>query len=105
MERVFLLFSVWLILFSGSINDDIPNLNSKEDLIKLGMGKIVEKDNCVITRIFLEEVREFGITYRKDDSLHDIAIDDINRLEFKNSKWGPIKIKFSKNGPLISALN
>lgn len=93
-----------VIFLSAYTSKDLPDLSKKEDLKALGTGKIVEKDRSVITRIILEEVNENAVVYIKNESMHDIAIDQIARIEFRETKWGPLKIEFPNNKPRITKL-
>jgi len=82
----------------------LPDLSKKEDLRALGIGKIVEKDGSIITKINLEEVNDNGIVYKKDESLHDIAIGDIRKIEFLKTPWGSLEIIFIDGKPKINLL-
>ncbi|NUM32163.1 MAG: hypothetical protein HUU47_07545 [Bacteroidetes bacterium] len=96
---VFLLFiSVPLVHFAQS---NLPDLSIKEDLEALGIGKIFETDNTTIRNVQLFEIKEFWIVYIKNESLHDILIDKIAKIEFLNSKWGRVIITFKNNKPEI----
>ncbi len=97
---IFLALSIY-----SSIRGDIPDLYKKEDLSSLGIGRIIEGDNSTISKITLSEVQEYWIIYLKDGSLHEMMMDEIKCIEFKESKWGPLKITFPKNKPLITRLN
>lgn len=101
---IFILFIAVLGLSMASKNEG-PDLTKKDDLKSLGIGRIVEKDRSVITRIILEEITEYAVVYIKDESLHDIAIEQISKIEFKETKWGPLKIEFPENKPRITLLN
>ena len=102
MRNLIIITCLGLILVSAVIQKDWPDLTKKEDLKALGIGKIVEKDKCIITKIILEEVNDYSIVYIKNESLHDIAIDKISRIEFKETKWGPLKIEFKDGKPRIT---
>ncbi len=98
-----------LILSIGlsiSISDtELPDLKNKNDLKSLGVGRIIEKDNTIISHIGLFEVNEYWIVYVKNESLHEIRMADIKQIEFKKSKWGFIEITFVENQPIIKRLN
>ena len=79
----------------------LPDLSNKENLEALGIGKIYETDNTSIRDIKIFEIKEFWIVYIKDDSLHDILIEKINRIEFPESKWGRIVVTFKNNKPQL----
>lgn len=104
MKKLLTLSFIWLLFFSASGNDSLPNLSKKEDLKALGTGKITEKDGSSITKIILYEVTKNGIVYLKNESLHDIAIDDIGRIEFLTTPWGPLEIRFADGNPKIVLL-
>jgi len=78
-----------------------PDLNRKEDLKNLGIGRIIEKDNSILKNITLLEVKEYWIVYVKNESTHDLTMQSIARIEFPESKWGKLIIKFSNNKPEI----
>ena len=78
-----------------------PDLTKREDLIALGPGKIIEKDRSVLKNITLHEVKEYWIVYVKNGSVHDLMMEKIDRIEFSESKWGPIKIEFPGGKPKI----
>lgn len=96
------MLSFVLSLFAG---DDFPDLAKKEDLKSLGKGRIIERDNSNITDIMLFEVHEYWIVYVKDESLHEMMMEEIKRIEFRETKWGALKISFPKNTPIINRLN
>lgn len=79
-----------------------PDINKLEDLKKLGVGKIIEKDFSVLKNITLLEIKEYGIVYLKDGSTHDLDKQLIKRIEFPSTKWGLLYIKFEDNKPEIS---
>jgi hypothetical protein len=88
--------------FPAVCQNNSPDLSNTSDLAKLGVGKIIEKDNCVIKEISLKEIQGNGIVYVKNESLHDKAFDYIKRLEFPASVWGWMKIEFVNHKPVIS---
>ena len=102
MQYGIILLFIWFIGISAEVQSHYPDLTKKEDLKALGIGKIIEKDRSIITRITLDEVQEFGIVYIKDESLHDMAIDKIARIEFNRTKWGKVVIEFNKGKAHIS---
>ena len=103
----FMLRTTLMLLFSlGQIlpvltQGHLPDPYNKEDIKKLGTGRIIENDKTIIKKISLYEVKDFWITYEKDGSLHDLIIDKIDCLEFPNSKWGSLEIRFIGNKPEI----
>lgn len=105
MKNVIVLTAIWLLSLSmGNIKSG-PDLTKKEDLKALGFGKIFEADKTITTRIMLEEVADYYIVYIKNESLHDMAMDRINRIEFYETKWGSVKIEFPHNKPTITLLD
>ena len=101
MKKLFSLGFIFIALCS-SAQVIVPDLNNAEDLKKLGIGKIIEKDNCILKKITLIEVNENSIVYLKDGSMHDIAIESIKRIEFPESKWNSIIIEFKERKPEFS---
>src|ERR1700752_4097897 len=91
MKKLFS-FGFILIALCSSAQIIVPDLSNAEDLKKLGVGKIFEKDNCVLKKITLVEVNENSIVYLKDGSMHDMAIESIKRIEFPESRWNSIII-------------
>ena len=102
MRKLIVLSLVWLVTLSASTQGFLPDLNKQEDLIKLGVGKIIEKDNSIVKQITLKEIKEYWIVYLKDESMHDKAMEVIKRIEFPSSSWGRIKIEFPNNKPEVS---
>ncbi len=102
MNSAHILFIITAFLFAGV--SDLPDLSKKEDLKSLGTGRITEVDKSTISKILLIEVREYWIVYLKDESLHEMNMDEINQIDFKESKWGVVKITFPKNKPVITIL-
>jgi hypothetical protein len=90
-----------LIFISATAGNGLPDLNSKEDLKALGTGRIIEKDNSVITGIRLMAVESYWLVYEKDGSTHDQMMETIRRIEFRETKWGSITIRFPSNKPEI----
>ena len=76
-----------------------PDLTKAEDLQALGTGRIVEKDNSILKNVKLIQVNEYWIIYEKNASSHDLMMEAIRRIEFPESKWGPLKIEFPNNKP------
>ncbi len=87
-------------LFAGA-QGKLPDLNNTEDLKLLGVGRIIEKDKSIIKNITLREVKESWIIYLKDESLHDISMEVIACIEFHDTRWGYLKIRFPENKPEI----
>lgn len=102
MSNIILLSFVLMFALTGEAQNKTPDLTKAEDLKALGTGKIIEKDNCIIKNIKLIEVKEYWMVYEKNSSLHDMMMEKINRIEFRESKWGPIEISFPKNKPGIT---
>ncbi|MGZ3862439.1 MAG: hypothetical protein ACXVPN_03015 [Bacteroidia bacterium] len=88
--------SLLMLALSSTAQVIGPDLNKKEDLKKLGAGKIFEKDEFIIKHITLIEIREKYIVYEKEGSLHDLPIEVIRKIEFPESKWKIIYIEFSE---------
>ena len=105
MRPSILLLLLAIFMLTSETKRNGPDLTKKEDLKALGYGKIIEKDQTQITKIMLEEVNEVAVVYIKDESMHDIAIDKIARIEFNKTKWGPIHITFPNEKPKIILLN
>jgi len=104
--RIFLILSIALAaLFYPEEQGYGIDLSKKDDLLALGTGRIIEKDNTIIKKITLAAVNEYWIEYIKDNSLHDKLMEQIIRIEFPQSKWGAVKIEFPDNKPSISRLN
>lgn len=82
-----------------------PDFQNPEDLKVLGVGRIIEKDKTIINNIRLVEVKSFWIVYLKNESLHDITMESVSRIEFKYSKWGPVKVIFRDNKPATLPLD
>ena len=100
-----IIFIPVLLLFISAVKQQTaPDLSKKEDLMALGIGKIFEKDNSIIKNITLNEVKEYWITYIKDKSLHDLAMEKISRIEFLQSKWGEVKMEFPDNKPKVTGI-
>ena len=104
MRKLITLSCVLLLTLSATIQNNFPDLSRKEDLIKMGIGKIIEKDNSIIKKITLAEIKDYWIIYLKDESLHDKAMESIKRIEFPESKWGRLKVEFPNNKPEVSFL-
>jgi hypothetical protein len=101
MKKLFSLVFIFLATCS-SAQVIVPDLSNAEDLKKLGIGKIIEKDNSILKNITLLEVKENGIVYLKDGSMHDMTIESIKRIEFPESRWNSIIIEFKENKPEFS---
>ncbi len=105
MKTLILLLSLFLLVLPQQIRSDkLPDLSRKKDLIDLGKGKIFETDGSTIKDIFLVEIRTNSIVYEKKQSLHDLYIGSIDRIEFLNSKWGRVQIEFNNFKPVVSAM-
>ena len=55
MRYLIILSFIWLVSLSAGVQSSFPDLTKKEDLKALGVGKIIEKDRSIITKITLEE--------------------------------------------------
>ena len=104
MRKFLLLSFIWLATLSVTWQNALPDLSKEADLAKLGLGRIIEKDNSITKHITLKEVKEHWIVYLKNESLHDKHTEYIKRLEFPNSRWGKLKIEFPNNKPEVSYL-
>ncbi|MCB9252937.1 MAG: hypothetical protein H6605_10750 [Flavobacteriales bacterium] len=82
--------------------DNWPDLQKKEDLKDLGIGRIIEADGSKIVKIELYEVGRYGLKYVKDESLHDLSYDDLDHVEFPRSKWGYLSIHFREGEPVFN---
>lgn len=102
MKKIFFLLIIWLGALSAAIQNPYPDLTNPDDLLKLGKGRIIEKDNCIIKDVVLNAVKDSWIVYIKNESLHDKTTESIKRLEFPASAWGSVKIEFVNDKPLIS---
>lgn len=103
--QTMIMFSIALAsTFAQASQSEWPDLSKKEDLIGLGVGRIVEKDHSIIKNITLHEVKEYWIVYIKNGSIHDLMTERIDRIEFSESKWGRIKIEFPGGKPKIATL-
>lgn len=84
----------------------LPDLSKKEDLMALGIGRIIEKDKSIRKGITLYEVKEYWVVYVKNGSVHDLLMEKIDRIEFRESKWGCVKLEFPGGKPkLLEMLN
>ncbi len=102
-----LIVSLLIVLetvLTSEAQSKFPDLLKSEDLKALGTGTIVENDNSIIRKVALLEVREYWIVYIKNESLHDLLMEKILRIEFLNSEWGPLRLSFKNNKPEISRL-
>ncbi|TAL59644.1 MAG: hypothetical protein EPN85_08965 [Bacteroidetes bacterium] len=104
MSNILLLSFALMFAFSSAAQNKAPDFSKTEDLKALGIGRIIEKDNSIIKKIALHEVKEYWIVYIKNESMHDMMMENIARIEFLDSQWGPLKIKFTDNKPEISML-
>jgi hypothetical protein len=105
MKALILMFSLFLLLLPQQIRiGKLPDLSQKKDLADLGKGKIFETDGSSIKDIFLVEINTNSIVYEKKESLHDLYIGSIDRIEFLNSKWGRVQIVFNNFRPVVSMI-
>ena len=103
--RTFIFLSFLAVLCLSAGQNCPVDLSKKEDLQALGIGKIIEKDNSIIKKIALHEVGSYWIVYLKDNSLHDLMMEKIDRIEFWETKWGPLQLRFPGNKPEIAKLH
>jgi|GEM_PF-4166095 len=101
MRQVILIIPLLLACFC-SFSQDVPANSEKEDL---GIGTIILKDHSIIKNIKIHEIREYWIVYVKNESLHDLMMEKIERIEFPKSKWGNVKIEFHDNKATIIFLD
>ena len=104
MKTLIVLSLVLITTYSVATHAQLPDLSKKEDLKALGIGRIIEKDRSVLKNITLHEVKEYWVVYIKNGSIHDLLMEKIERVEFSESKWGPIKLEFTDGKPRISAM-
>lgn len=102
-----LLFLSFFILFSfpATRQTIAPDFSKKEDLKFLGTGKIIQQDGSVIKNIHLLEIDSYWIIYEKNSSSHDMMMDVISRIEFSDTKWGPLYLVFPNNKTESRRLN
>ena len=96
-KALLLIVAIVLGIAATNKQNNFPDLSVKENLAWMGTGKIFEKDNTSIKKIILQEVKDIYIVYKKDGSLHDLAKDWIDRIEFPDSKWGALVLSFPEN--------
>ncbi len=88
----------FVVIFAlGLYQYDEPDFSRKEDLAALGAGRLVEKDGSVIRNMKLMEVNEYWIVFMKNESLHDMMMERIARIEFPDSRWNAIVVTFPGN--------
>ena len=97
MSNIIILSIILVLSLKSGAQNKNADFPKAEDLIALGIGKIIEKDNSIIKNIKILEIKEYWIVYEKNSSSHDIAMEVIRRIEFPESKWGPVKIEFPNN--------
>jgi hypothetical protein len=103
MQKTIILLILWLgLTLSGQ--SCLPDLSKPQDLAGLGTGQLIEKDNTILKRITLKEIKDQWIVYLKDQSLHDKHMDYIRRLEFPASKWGRLYIEFVNYKPTVTLI-
>lgn len=104
MRKIILLSLIWLGTIGNTQQNGIPDLNKSEDLQKLGIGKIIEKDRSILKQVTLKEINGEYVVYVKNESLHDMHLGYIDHLEFPLSKWGNLTIEFANNKPVVTIL-
>ncbi|HZX73944.1 MAG TPA: hypothetical protein VFE57_05975 [Cyclobacteriaceae bacterium] len=98
-----IILTVLLSLACNSVfAQDLPTNPEKEDL---GVGTIVLKDHSIIKNITIHEIKDYWIVYVKNESLHDLMMEKIERIEFPKSEWGNVKIEFRDHKPTLMFLN
>lgn len=101
MRQVILTTLLSLVCMCVSAQD-LSTPIEKEDL---GAGMIILKDHSIIKNIAIHEIRDYWIVYMKNESLHDLMMEKIERIEFPKSKWGSVKIEFPDNKATIIFLD
>ena len=103
--RILIIFCLLLIAsHSVATRGQQPDLSKKEDLMALGLGRIIEKDRSIRKSITLYVVKEYWVVYVKNGSVHDLLMEKIDRIEFSDSKWGRIKLEFPEGKAKISPM-
>ena len=101
MKKYILVFMIIVLPPTLYAQTNFIDFSKKEDLAALGKGKIYETDNTTTKNIEIFEIKEFWIVYIKNDSLHDLLIEKIDRIEFEESKWGRVVLTFINNKPVL----
>ena len=104
MRTLIIISLVLISSHSVATLGQLPDLSKKEDLMALGIGRIIEKDKSIRKGITLHEVKEYWVVYVKNGSVHDIMMEKIDRIEFSESKWGRLKIEFPAGKARISKM-
>jgi hypothetical protein len=104
--KALIVIAIFLVFSMPTFSQDKqgPRLEDKTVLKELGMGKIYKKDKTAFKDIVLFEIQELKIIYIKNGGLHDLSIESIDRIEFPESKWGPVKLEFLNNKPTLKPL-
>jgi hypothetical protein len=71
----------------------------------LGKGIIYTKNKRVIKNMRLAEIKAYWIIYKKDESLHDMMMDEIKRIEFPEAKPEPVALEFENNNVLTKKMS
>ncbi|MBN4062118.1 MAG: hypothetical protein COA57_02850 [Flavobacteriales bacterium] len=53
---------------------------------RFGTGKIILKDRSIIKKVIVHEIYPYWIIYKKDGSLHDLLIEEIDKIEIGKNK-------------------
>jgi len=96
-----------IIFFSSVIFTAFPqqkDLLTANDLKQFGTGTIYLKDKTIIRKVTIQEIKDFWMVYEKEGSLHDLMMEEIKFIEFKNCAKCPIKIIFEQNKPTAVSL-
>lgn len=104
MSKIFFVPFFFFVSFFIQTQNKSPDLSNPDDLKALGIGRIIKKDDTVIKNIKLNAVKEYWIVYEKNESLHDLMTEKIERIEFSESKWGSVQIQFLNNKTQILPL-
>jgi hypothetical protein len=104
--KALIVIAIFLVFSMPTFSQDKqgPRLEDKTVLKELGMGKIYKKDKTAFKDIVLFEIQELKIIYIKNGGLHDLSIESIDRIEFPESKWGPVKVEFLNHKPSVKPL-
>jgi hypothetical protein len=86
------------ILLTVSFQEE--NFNIRD----LGKGTIHLKDDRTFSKIQLVKIEESWIIYEKNRTLHDLAFEKINYLDFPNAKQGKVKIRFEEDNKTIKII-
>ena len=74
-------------------------------LSTLGKGTIYLKENRILIKVTLKEVKPLYITYEKEHNLHDRMMDEIDHIDFPDAKPLPVKMIFENNKPVMKNMS